>query len=346
MPNLNQNILPIRFEHLFLGYFDADGTKYYNADGSGVADVTWDKTDSAVILYAHWSTSLHFELGNAVNEVALGSYWSPANMANCKYSIDGREFKSMTSKTISLGSNTNNVYFAGDCRNSNNILYYMFGETFKDNYDVRLSGQVIGIMGGEPINETAGCRFPVTFAANQLTSISENLFSGIVGPPANLMFENTFYDNQLTSIPANLFSGIEGAPADSMFQNTFTNNQLTSIPANLFSGIEGAPADYMFQNTFQDNTKLSSIGDLGMNITGSTSDYLVYLNMFQNVGTDPSVQEITLPEGGPIALFTNSPSADLDTLGELYTGGYNNKAFAGTGWYKYSGYADIPANWK
>ena len=82
-----------------------------------------------------------------------------------------------------------------------------------------------------------------------LTSIPENLFSGIVGG-APYMFASTFgWCSGLTSIPEKLFSGITGA-AEYMFIGTFSDSGITSIPENLFSGITGA-ADGMFEYTFQ-----------------------------------------------------------------------------------------------
>jgi hypothetical protein len=39
---------------IFLGYFDADGKKYYDADLNSVDGVTWDKVDPSCTLYAHW----------------------------------------------------------------------------------------------------------------------------------------------------------------------------------------------------------------------------------------------------------------------------------------------------
>ena len=47
--------MPTQTGSNFGGYYDSatGGTKYYNADGSSAR--TWDKTDSAVTLFAHWS---------------------------------------------------------------------------------------------------------------------------------------------------------------------------------------------------------------------------------------------------------------------------------------------------
>ncbi len=104
--------------------------------------------------------------------------------------------------------------------------------------------------------------FSQTFAyCSELTSISENLFSGISGAPSKGMFSGTFYGcSGLTSIPDGLFAGITGAPADYVFANTFAEcTGLTSIPAGLFAGINGAPATEMFAGTFYGCSGLTSI---------------------------------------------------------------------------------------
>ena len=90
-------------------------------------------------------------------------------------------------------------------------------------------------------------KFPGTFAGTKITSIPEDLFSGVTGA-ADYMFSGTFAGTQITSIPENLFSGVTGA-AEHMFHDTFAGTQITSIPENLFSGVTGA-AEHMFHDTF------------------------------------------------------------------------------------------------
>jgi hypothetical protein len=69
------------------------------------------------------------------------------------------------------------------------------------------------------------------------------------------MFSGTFADTQITSIPENLFSGITGA-ANYMFSRTFQRTKITSIPENLFSGITSA-ASWMFSYTFENCSNLT-----------------------------------------------------------------------------------------
>ncbi len=110
-------------------------------------------------------------------------------------------------------------------------------------------------------------RFNSTFhGCTNLKSISENLFSGISGAPAERMFQNTFYGcTGLTSIPENLFSTISGAPTLLMFGGTFQDcTGLTSIPKNLFSTISGTAANGMFHQTFNGCSGLTGYVDGAM----------------------------------------------------------------------------------
>lgn len=57
----------------FIGYFDASGNKYYNADGTSAA--TWNKEDASVTLYAHYEkaeiTALTHDASKAWSESAI-----------------------------------------------------------------------------------------------------------------------------------------------------------------------------------------------------------------------------------------------------------------------------------
>ncbi len=102
-------------------------------------------------------------------------------------------------------------------------------------------------------------RFYRTFyRAINLTSIPENLFSGVSGA-ASYMFFQTFYGcTGLTgSIPENLFSGVSGVAVQMFYQTFYGCAGLTgSIPENLFSGVSGA-AGGMFYRTFYGCTGLT-----------------------------------------------------------------------------------------
>lgn len=92
-----------------------------------------------------------------------------------------------------------------------------------------------------------------TFADTSITSIPENLFSGIFGQPVAHMFYRTFQRcKDLTGpIPENLFGGLSGYPEYGMFRGTFGGcSGLTSIPENLFGNLSGTAQWYAFAETF------------------------------------------------------------------------------------------------
>lgn len=87
--------------------------------------------------------------------------------------------------------------------------------------------------------------------ATNLTTIPENLFSGISGTPNNYMFFETFKGcTGLTEIPTTLFAEIN-QPATATFMRTFEGcTGITSIPENLFVNMTGTPAEEMYIETF------------------------------------------------------------------------------------------------
>ena len=113
----------------------------------------------------------------------------------------------------------------------------------------------------------------------KITSIPENLFTGISGAPIQFMFSETFSDcRNLTTIPNGLFAGISGTPASYMFSGTFYGcSGLTSIPDGLFGNLTGAPAEGMFFSTFDGCSKLTSIPEnLFGNISGTAQNFMFY----------------------------------------------------------------------
>ena len=70
------------------------------------------------------------------------------------------------------------------------------------------------------------------------------------------------FENLTDKIPENLFSGISGQPAHIMFAGTFAGCDKLSgtIPKNLFKNINGTAKDNMYYATFAMCKKLS--GDL------------------------------------------------------------------------------------
>lgn len=101
--------------------------------------------------------------------------------------------------------------------------------------------------------------FAYAFAMASITEIPADLFDGISGAPAPVMFFGTFFDTAITEIPADLFAGIQGAPAPVMFASTFYGTAITSIPANLFGTLNGDGAPSMFLQTFTNCQNLTTI---------------------------------------------------------------------------------------
>ena len=95
--------------------------------------------------------------------------------------------------------------------------------------------------------------------ASNLTSISNNLFSGITSG-VSVMFLSAFQDcNALSEIPAGLFDSIQTPAQSNMFRDTFKNcTSLNNLPSGLFAGITGA-ADNLFRGTFTGCSGLQSI---------------------------------------------------------------------------------------
>ena len=219
---------------------------------------TITKTDTTETTYSHtYDTAGEYT-------IALGGKATDYNDAEIDITQEGSEELMMMSAAISFIGNTNIAKISGS-----------LGEIFSTLPD-----------GRQP-------RFAMTFAMTPITSIPENLFSGIQGAPKDFMFAMTFFGcSGLTSIPADLFAGISGAPATAMFSGTFYGcsagisgapatamfsgtfygcSGLTGeIPADLFSGVQGAPASSMFHSTFNGCSGLTSIpADLFAGISGA-----------------------------------------------------------------------------
>ena len=191
------------------------------------------------------------------------------------------------------------------------------------------------------------------FAFVPITEIPADLFDGIHGTPAVVMFTGTFMGTQITEVPAYIFGELNGdgamgmfsgtftecpnlttidgplfsgtiTPATSMFAGTFENTALTEIPADLFAGIQGAPADYMFSGTFE-NTAITEIpADLFAGIQGAPADYM-FSNTFSNtdITSVPANLFGTLNGDGASSMFsgTFNNCPNLTTIdGPLFSG--------------------------
>ncbi len=102
MPSISR---PSRPGFVFSGYYDAvnGGTQYYTASGESARN--WDKTESGIILYAHWTecaAGYYCPGDNTSTKCAIGSF-SAAGAMECLTCLDGKT----TSTTGATSCDTN-----------------------------------------------------------------------------------------------------------------------------------------------------------------------------------------------------------------------------------------------
>ena len=250
--------------------------------GDGKTD-TITKTDTTMTPYSHtYDKAGEYTIG-------LGGKATDYNDAEIDITQEGSEELMMMSAAISFAGNTNIANISGS-----------LGEIFSTLPD-----------GSQP-------RFAATFMMTSITSIPENLFSGVQGAPKDFMFAMTFVGTPITSIPENLFSGIQGAPANGMFYGTFGMTPITSIPDGLFDGISGAPAEMMFAVTFTGCTNLSGEIPLGLfgELSGAPAEMMFMMTFSECSGlTGPSARQ---PDG--TYLYNYFDTATITQVGDMYTG--------------------------
>ncbi len=255
----------------------------YTIDWGDGKTETITKTDTNMTPYSHtYDTAGEYTIG-------LGGKATDYNDAEIDITQEGSEELMMMSAAISFAGNTNIANISGS-----------LGEIFSTLPD-----------GSQP-------RFAATFMMTSITSIPENLFSGVQGAPKDFMFAMTFVGTPITSIPENLFSGIQGAPANGMFYGTFGMTPITSIPDGLFDGISGAPAEMMFAATFTGCTNLSGEIPLGLfgELSGAPAEMMFMMTFSECSGlTGPSARQ---PDG--TYLYDYFDTATITQVGDMYTG--------------------------
>ena len=248
--------------------------------GDGKTD-TITKTDTTMTPYSHtYDKAGEYTIG-------LGGKATDYNDAEIDITQEGSEELMMMSAAISFAGNTNIANISGS-----------LGEIFSTLPD-----------GSQP-------RFAATFMMTSITSIPENLFSGVQGAPKDFMFAMTFVGTPITSIPENLFSGIQGAPANGMFYGTFGMTPITSIPDGLFDGISGAPAEMMFAVTFTGCTNLSGEIPLGLfgELSGAPAEMMFMMTFSECSGlTGPSARQ---PDG--TYLYDYFDTATITQVDDMY----------------------------
>ena len=162
----------------------------------------------------------------------------------------------------------------------------IFSETFYATNVAKISGGLGRVF--PTMDDGSNPNFAYAFVLAPITEIPADLFDGIHGAPAELMFAGTFMGTAITSIPANLFGTLNGdgaprmfeatfgecpnlttiegplfngeiTPAEMMFSDTFSGSAITSIPANLFGTLNGDGAQSMFERTFRKCANLTTI---------------------------------------------------------------------------------------
>ena len=272
--------------------------------GDGKTD-TITKTDTTMTPYSHtYDKAGEYTIG-------LGGKATDYNDAEIDITQEGSEELMMMSAAISFAGNTNIANISGSLGEIFSTLpdgsQPRFAATFMMTSITSIPENLFSGVQGAPTD----FMFVMTFGMTSITSIPENLFSGIQGEPKSYMFSGTFVGcTSLTGIiPEDLFAGIQGAPANSMFDGTFYGCAgLTGIPENLFAGISGAPAEMMFNTTFSGCSGLTSIPvDLFAGIQGAPAS-----GMFWNTFSDCS--GLTSIPAGLFAGIQGTPAENMFAL--------------------------------
>ena len=203
------------------------------------------------------------------------------------------------------------------------------------------------------MDDGANPNFFGTFMMAPITEIPADLFDGISGAPAVVMFAGTFGGTAITSVPANLFGELNGdgamgmfsstfsncqnlttiegplfngeiTPAEGMFSGTFSDTAITNVPANLFGELNGDGAASMFNRTFRKCANLTTIE--GPLFSGTiTPAESMFGSMFEQSGITSVPENLfgTLNGDGAPSMFewTFSNCANLTTIdGPLFSG--------------------------
>ena len=174
--------------------------------------------------------------------------------------------------------------------------------------------------------------FAETFYGTQMTSIPENLFSGITGTAPGLFAGTFWHADKLTNIPVGLFSTIVGTVQPFMFEATFTDTtSMTKIPDGLFGGLTGAPALYAFKDVFRSSGLTALPNTMFPKLSGKPgahSFHAAFATSSKLAGYVPSTLfaglDSTDYSGGPMAsIFTGTALATTCPTGTtVYTTGF------------------------
>ena len=227
------------------------------------------------------------------------------------------------------------------------------------------------------MDDGANPNFVGTFAYAPITEIPADLFDGIHGAPAMVMFAATFMGTQITEVPAYIFGELNGdgamsmfngtfsncanlttidgplfsgtiTPAESMFDSTFNGSGITSIPANLFGTLNGDGAPSMFERTFYNCKKLTTADGPLFSGTITPAENMFYYTFFDSSLTEIPADLFAGIRGAPAESMFDGTfySTELTEIpADLFAGIQGAPASRMFGWtFAYTALTEIPAN--
>ena len=252
----------------------------------------------------------------------------------------------------------------------------IFGKTFYAPNVAKISGGLGRVF--PTMDDGSNPNFAYAFALAPITEIPADLFDGIHGAPAMVMFAATFMGTQITEVPAYIFGELNGdgamgmfsgtfsncanlttidgplfsgtiTPAEGMFSGTFSNTALTEIPANLFGTLNGDGAPSMFYQTFAYCENLTTVDRPLFSGTITPAE-----GMFNSTFANSAITEIPADlfagiQGAPAERMFNSTfnkCANLQSIPSDLFAGIRGAPAEGMFYRTFSGSAitNIPAN--
>ena len=251
----------------------------------------------------------------------------------------------------------------------------MVGGSFVATNVAKISGSLGKIF--PTMDDGTNPNFVGTFAMAPITEIPADLFAGISGTPAEVMFYGTFMGAAITEIPAYLFGELNGngamgmftatfaecanlttvggplfsgrlTPAEGMFASMFSGSGITSIPENMFGELTGDGASSMFDGTFYYCANLTTVG--GPLFSGTlTPVERMFAEMFSGSGITSVPENIfgNLTGDGAPSMFdgTFAECANLTTVeGPLFSGTITPAESMFNQMFRNSGITSVPEN--
>ena len=215
----------------------------------------------------------------------------------------------------------------------------IFSETFYATNVAKISGGLGRVF--PTMDDGSNPNFAYAFVLAPITEIPADLFDGIHGAPAELMFAGTFMGTAITSIPANLFGTLNGdgaqsmfertfrkcanlttiegplfsgtiTPAESMFGSMFEQSGITSVPENLFGTLNGDGAPSMFERTFYGCKNLTTADGPLFSGTITPADYMFNYTFYNTALTEIPADLFAGIRGAPADSMFSSTFSNTD----------------------------------